>query len=180
YSDGKWYSVKGRSDVRALSVSGGGDALAGTLDACLLRGPVDAEIHRVLSEGRMLMTGKNISADCGETPSLQGRRIVTAVDQSALRENCPLSPGERTELGRGEAIVNGGFRYVNLCGLPLIAKAERRSGSFSRNNEELKGAPAAEADIFTVYYDHGPAESINGPDYACEIIRETRKNIGEW
>jgi chondroitin AC lyase len=84
-----------------------------------------------------------------------GRQMVTTLDQSFFTGSF---------LQEGNTVIHNGIRYELLQGGALLAKSERRTGSWRRNNLTLADIPA-EGDIFTVYTE-------NTGSYAYTVMAE--------
>ena len=80
--------------------------------------------------------------------------LYTTVNQTYAK--CDLF--DRREIAKGESIVNGGFRYMNLSDTPMYAEAKSVTGAWRRNSPVESDAPVT-ADIFFAEFDHSENNS---------------------
>jgi len=80
--------------------------------------------------------------------------LYTTVNQTFAQDGL----FDKREIAKGESIVNGGFRYVNLSDAPMYAEAKNVTGSWYKNSPAESDAPVS-ADIFTVQIDHSEVKS---------------------
>lgn len=86
--------------------------------------------------------------------------LYTTVDQ-AFAKNGRF---DRRIVAKGESVVNGGFRYVNLSDAPMYAEAKSVTGAWKKNSPVESDAPVT-ADIFIAQIDHSTIGS-----YAYAIL----------
>ncbi len=75
--------------------------------------------------------------------------LYTTVDQ-AFRDGELF---DAYKLQKGESVINGGFRYVNLSDVPLTAEAKAVTGAWSRNSPAQSSDPVT-GNIFLAQIDH--------------------------
>lgn len=86
--------------------------------------------------------------------------LFTTLDQTFAKcENF-----DKRAIAKGESIVNGGIRYMNLSDEPFYAEAKKVTGAWNRNSPVESDAPIT-ANVFKAQFDH--AESDN---YAYAIL----------
>ncbi len=84
--------------------------------------------------------------------------LYTTVDQTYAGDGL----FDRIEIAKGESVVNGGFRYMNLSDAPMYAEAKHVAGTWKKNSPAEYDEPV-NADIFTAQIDHS---TINSYAYA--------------
>lgn len=86
--------------------------------------------------------------------------LYTTVDQTFAKDGL----FDRREIAKGESVINGGFRYMNLSDAPMAAEAKSVTGTWQKNSPVESDAPVT-ADIFMVQIDHSTVNS-----YAYAIL----------